>query len=297
MRTLSVSSALLVALALTGCSSSSLTAPAAADVDVQPDPAVTPLDPTEEAPADQTEQPADEPEAPEAPEPPEAPQDPDPPESTTTQTPPPAPEPLECGPNAFEQAGACECATDYTVCDASDESIGCCAFGTDTFAVTFVRATVLPYADAAEQDPWDWSGFVPGWVQDLVEIVAVYFVEDATDWVDLLDYVYAFAPELLEGSTPPDPAIDVEVAGDHVFSTETQDDTLEPVWNETAILTVGAGEDLVLDYHDVDWDFDDHILTVGLTRTDLQWLAGLGELTFEGSDGLYDFTIVVEPIF
>ncbi len=294
MRTVLLSALVLFA----GCSSSSLTAPAAADGALQPHEPAT--DTPEQVPGETTDTTEDEtpPEEPPAEDPPSD----DPPESTPADdpadpTPPPPPAPLECGPNALDAGGFCECVTDYTVCDASDPGMGCCAFGTDTFEVTFVRANVLPYADVADQDPWDWNGWVPGWMQDLIELVAVYFVEDATDWVDLLDYVYAFAPELLEGSTPPDPAIDVDVAGDRVFESSQQHDTLEPVWNETGVLTVPGSSDVLVRYHDVDFDFDDTILEVQMNRTDLQWLAGLGELTFEGSDGLYDFTLVIEPVF
>ncbi len=224
-------------------------------------------------------------------EPPQSPIDDEPETEPETE-----PEPLDCGPNSAEVDAACVCDDLYTMCDAAEESIGCCAYGIEAFEVTVVAATILPYADIDDETPWDWSGFVPSWMQELIGQVIVYVDEDAAGWVDVLDYVYQYAPALLSGSTPPDPYVSIELNDTPMYETLVKDNDLEPIWYETETFTVQPSAELTLWYRDSDIDFDDDIDGIYFTQADLQWYAGLGEVTFEGATGAYDLTLKIEPV-
>ena len=204
-------------------------------------------------------------------------------------------EDIECGPNSIESGDSCECLEPYTWCAEGDYELGCCAWGIETFTVTMVSANVLPYADD-EQTPWDWDGGVPSWVVDLV-IVLSEFEEDAADWFDYLAAVEEWAPELLAGSVPPDVYVTYEINEETLWTSSTEDDTIEPYWAEDETLTLDARTDLTIWWMDEDLTWDDTIEGAVLTLDDLQWLAGLGDVTFSGSYGLYDFTLAIEPVY
>jgi hypothetical protein len=204
-------------------------------------------------------------------------------------------EDIECGPNSIEAGDSCECLEPYTWCAEGDYELGCCAWDIDTFTVTMVSANVYPYADD-DQTPWDWDGGVPSWVVDLVVILAEY-EEDAADWFDYLAAVEEWAPELLAGTVPPDVYVTYEIDEETYWTSSTEDDTIEPYWAEDETVTLDARTDLTIWWMDEDLTWDDTIEGAVLTLDDMQWLAGLGDITFTGSYGLYDFTLAIEPVY
>lgn len=71
------------------------------------------------------------------------------------------------------------------------------------FGFKLLTARISPDKGEPANNPWDWNGSLPGWVQDLiVEAVELWKGGQAANLTDLL---LTYAPELLDGVVPPDP--------------------------------------------------------------------------------------------
>ena len=204
-------------------------------------------------------------------------------------------EEITCGYNAAPAGrSSCECETHYEWCDNSQTD--CCAFGTDTFKFTVRRAGFLPYKGPDSEEPWDWDGDVPNWLIDAMNILGV-FVPEAASMAEVLGLVDEYAPELLEGTVPPDPYIEYWINDEVVDASPTEDNTYEPNWRDTTKVRLGRNDTLYVVFVDEDLTFDDEADSIYAGQEDLQWLAGRGPLTMEGPYYLFDIVFEVEPVW
>lgn len=203
------------------------------------------------------------------------------------------PEPPTCGVNAHAAGNGCACDAMFDPCD--DYPDNCCAYWTDEFAVTIVSAIIDPYKDAETLQPWDWDGDVPDWLFDALDLLQIAY-PDAATIEEVLDLVDQYAPDLLQGTVPPDPFVDFVINEVAQVRTSVQADTIEPVWNEWGAVRIGAQETLYLDFFDEDLVFHDLIETIPMTLADAQHLAGPGTWTLDRWGRLFQVTFRVDPL-
>ncbi len=204
------------------------------------------------------------------------------------------PPPLVCGWNAQSDGqGGCECLGLYDFCSNDPLEVDCCALWTQTFDVELIEAFVLPYNPATDE-PWDWDGTIPtGLLDGIQDVEAV--VPSATDFEDVLDAAALYAPDLLSGSTPPDPFVEL-VLGFSVQATSVAiDNAYDPYWGWALNLTVQPSEVFTFEFTDEDFVFDDAIGSLSMNLTTLQALAGRGPVALPGADGLYGAIFEVAP--
>jgi hypothetical protein len=136
----------------------------------------------------------------------------------------------------------------------------------------------------SEGEPWDWNGSIPDWIFDLggelltiLTWINTVFPEpslvSATAGLDafleIAELIDQYAPELMEGSTPPDPDVypfmlDKQGYAYGLGDSLQWDDTYELALEATALdinTYAGVGfdlEDLDAYYHDSMGDWHDH---------------------------------------
>lgn len=196
----------------------------------------------------------------------------------------------ECGANSIGGAGSCACLPGYDPCDFS--SAECCAWSATQFSVFVNSARITPFKPDSQQ-PWDWDGNVPDWLLQGVALLANFYPE-AVVWSEVLTKVDEYAPELLEGTVPPDVylVIEQESAPTEAYSS-TQFNTYEPRWDEGLTGLHVAGGDILVRFYDEDLEFDDYIDGVRLDRESLRRHAGHGPTSYEFRTGLFEVTITV----
>jgi hypothetical protein len=198
--------------------------------------------------------------------------------------------PPDCGFAAHPEGRACVCDEGFAACPEEDDS--CCSTATE-FEVTIGEIMVSPY-DPTTDAPWDWDGRLPGWLVDLIGAAAVYLT-GTPPVAGVVQWLAAEAPELLDGTVPPDPYLWILRGETEVSDSPVEEDTyyarldhrFELAWN---------GRPWVMEAWDDDVGFDDAIDHVDLFLEDLQALAGRGETEILWEGGLYQFTIRVEPM-
>lgn len=204
---------------------------------------------------------------------------------------------VSCGVNAEpDGAGDCRCEDRYSWCDDGTED--CCAYDTSTFELRMISAVVVPYKDAGDLEPWDWDGDVPDWLIEALEILGE-LVPEAQTAAEVARLVDEYAPELLDGTVPPDPYLEATLGSsqDLFQAISTQDDTYDLWWNRVWRVTLTRSYDLNVWVSDEDLAFDDEIQGFYLTLEDLQWAAGRGEFTAQHLGNLFEVSFAVEPVW
>jgi hypothetical protein len=197
----------------------------------------------------------------------------------------------------------------------------CGVDGGSAFRVEVRNAFIFPYKPETEE-PWDWDGDIPDWLIDLTnqigEIAASPQLLTAAEIMEVVDEV---APLILEGTTPPDPILEVVAALDEAVTTttstlfggttytwtyasypfgemDTYDDTYEPRFDQVVEIDLFPDETLWLDVTDEDLALHDYVGSVGLKLRDLRALARCGPTTLRApsNSGLYSVGLVVEPL-
>ena len=202
---------------------------------------------------------------------------------------------VECGYNAQPDGdGDCECVTRYEWCGEGTDD--CCAFATNTFRFTVHSAGFLPYKGPDSEEPWDWDGDVPDWLIEALELLG-YAVPEAATMAEVLDLVDEYAPQLLEGTVPPDPYIEYWIDDELYDASPTEDNTYEPAWRDTSVVSLRRNETLWVVFVDEDIYYDDEADAVYAEQEDLQWLAGRGALQMPGPYYLFNLRFQVEPVW
>jgi hypothetical protein len=146
-----------------------------------------------------------------------------------------------------------------------------------------LRLFIRPYVTdehkpGQEGEPWDWDGDVPDWVfnfaTELLNILdwlsAIYpepnlmaAAAGIDTFFELASLIDEYAPELLEGTVPPDPNLYAYMVDDEGYTHHPWPD-LELEWDDTYEVSVsGSGIDMLqyvgfgLDLEDMDLYFDD----------------------------------------
>ena len=153
-----------------------------------------------------------------------------------------------CGLNSFEaEDGGCVCETGYAECP--DASADCCPADFEVFQVRLVGMTIHPLKP--DGSPWDWDGDIPDWLIDIAALIGTVEPNAAT-LAQVLEAVDEVAPELLEGTVPPDPFVSYWHGDTFLFEDLVFDDTYD---NFTGVdfgeVDLGRGE-LYLDVYDED---------------------------------------------
>jgi len=202
---------------------------------------------------------------------------------------------VECGWNAEPTpSGDCSCVDDYEWCDWDTDGIDCCAYSTNSFRLVIGEAKVIPYKNAENREPWDWDGNVPDWLLQAVDLLSDFY-PDAAAWSEVLQLVDEYAPELLEGTVPPDPFVEVYIEDEFLGATSTDDDTIEPYWNQEAQVTLGSSELVWLVFQDEDLQLDDLIQEVSMDLLFLQETAGRGWQDYTDLGNVFELTVAAEP--
>ena len=180
----------------------------------------------------------------------------------------------------------------------TDTDADCGAPAATQFSVVIWNVTVMPYKP--DGDPWDWDGSVPDWLLDLIEILGDVIPQAATA-AELLAYVDEYAPELLEGTVPPDPYLEVasEIGGKEFVWGYT--DTFANTYEAPFEVTLGdpwfqpdPSEVIWIRAWDEDVVWDDEIGSVWLDRTSLREWANCGPLVWHNDDPTYSGLFEVE---
>lgn len=172
--------------------------------------------------------------------------------------------------------------------DAPDD---CCAYFTDTFEIGLVSAKLNPYKDP--QNPWDWDGDVPNALLNALDILA-YLVPETEVFSEVADAVDEFAPELLEGTVPPDPYFQI-VMGTDVVQSSGKKDTYEPVWNEGTAVRF-TDKPMYIFVYDEDLLFDCDVPEgLAITEEDAAHFAG-GSWVLYHWGKLFELTFYVNPV-
>ena len=203
-------------------------------------------------------------------------------------------DPIECGVNARERGGDCECDDHYDWCD--DGSEDCCAYDARAFNVTVHQVVYSPFNPNFYDEPWDWDGDIPDWMTDLVDIFANVYPELETV-SQLAEWVEEYAPELLEDYVPPDPVFEIYDGEEVVYVSDSKSDNYEPNFSETFRIDPSGNQDIAIMFWDEDAAFDDEATAFALGRDDMAWFAGRGELTGIYWDAIYAVTWEVEPVW
>lgn len=159
------------------------------------------------------------------------------------------------------------------------------------FRVIVKSVEILPFKPETGE-PWDWDGDIPDALIDAVDTLALLSGNGAV-YGEILRQADEIAPELLEGTVPPDVFITFEhydpIEDETVDTRETRvvSDTLTPTFAD-ALFEVSflEGDVLIIQFIDKDLAFDDDIATFLLDLETLQSLAG-NEWAFEGPDPLF----------
>lgn len=170
------------------------------------------------------------------------------------------------------------------------------------FRVFIDEFVVDPYKP--DQQPWDWDGTVPDWLLTSIGILAQVIEHPYLQTADaILNAIDEHAPDLLDGTVPPDPQLWVNIDGGTygyypLGSVDTDDDTYTPAFYSAVDITLYPGEVLYIDLWDEDLTFDDEIGSEPFTEEDLRYYAGCGTLTFAGwpGTGIYSFQVEVVPL-
>jgi hypothetical protein len=203
-------------------------------------------------------------------------------------------EPLDCGFNAYDDGGSqCECAAHYSPC--RDDAKSCCAYDASSFTLTVVGADVMPFnADGAG---WDWDGDVPDWMIDVANLVGLFSVEAATI-AEVLEYTDELAPEVLEGTVPPDPFFEVwEGEDDQVDVSWTVDNDFSARWEMQSWVAPTNQKDIYLWFRDEDLLLHDDIALGIMPRDTFETVAGWGPVEFRDIGMLFSLTVEIEPNF
>lgn len=202
-----------------------------------------------------------------------------------------------CGYNAEPSAsGECECVGEYTWCEFEGEEENCCAYFTHDFSFELISVKVAPYKDEATQSPWDWDGDLPDWLLAALDLLAYYYPNAAT-WAAVLDLIDTYAPELLEGTVPPDPYVQFyDDRDDFLYETDALGDTYEPYVGVSMQVSLIADERFSFWVIDEDALFDDDIQGILVDLPALQLLAGRGDFAIQSTDlNLFEMNLRVEP--
>ena len=161
---------------------------------------------------------------------------------------------------------------------------------------------ILPYK-IGTSNPWDWDGDIPDWLIEATGLIADALkdprIKAAEEVLELID---TYAQELLEGTIPPDPILEVVVAdSEYEYSAgpvDTDDNTYEPWFGVYYDLELLPGETLWLDLIDEDLIADDYIGSELFTEQDLKDFAGCGPTVFTGypEESIYLFQVEVEAL-
>jgi hypothetical protein len=128
-----------------------------------------------------------------------------------------------CGLNSVQaEDGACVCETGYGECP--DGSSDCCPTGFDVFEVRLVDMTIHPLKP--DGSPWDWDGDIPDWLIEVAGLIGTVEPHAAT-LAEVLQLVDEVAPELLEGTVPPDPFVAYWHGDRFLFEDRVFDDTYD----------------------------------------------------------------------
>ena len=201
--------------------------------------------------------------------------------------------PPDCGWNSYvDSSNECACEPGYEWCDAFSAEMDCCSTS-NTFDVWITEANIQPWKDNASGEPWDWTGSLPDGLGSVIgNLVSVY--AGATDFGEVIDAVLDLAPSLMSASVPPDAVFYAYEATYPIHESITIDNTVEPYWDERLDVLLYDGEELQLDFCDVDAVFDDQIQTVRLDLGELQEYAGRGPVVLRDVGRLWSLTIEVE---
>lgn len=181
-----------------------------------------------------------------------------------------------CGFNAQPSGWDCACIEHHDWCD--DERVDCCAFDADYYLVTVHEVVVAPYKYLEDEVPWDWDGDIPDWLIDALGLIGYYY-PDARTASEVLDLIDEYAPELLEGTVPPDPYFEVyDRDGDAQHASGVFDDTYEAPFGESFRVSPQRDDDAILYFWDEDIAFDDEVQGFYLTPDGLAWASGRGEI-------------------
>ena len=202
--------------------------------------------------------------------------------------------PIACGVNAREQSGDCECDDHYDWCD--DGSDDCCAYDARAFNVTVHEVVYAPLNPNWYDEPWDWDGDVPDWMIEVMDALSYVYPDFATA-AELARWVDEYAPELLEGTVPPDPVFEIYDGDEVVYVSDSWGDDYEPNFRETFRIDPSGNRDMAILFWDEDPALDDEATMFSLGRDDMAWFAGRGEMTGIYWDAIYAVTWEVEPVW
>ncbi len=180
----------------------------------------------------------------------------------------------------------------------------------------WVDSVVIHPLNPGTGEPWDWNGEIPDWLLEatasLGEALASTELMTAAEILQLVD---EYAPELLEGTVPPDPIVTAtrffpSSSGSSAWSTtytyttfgyttttdvsfNLADDTYEPALGMQFDVRPSDGGELWIDLDDEDLAIDDWIGTVPLDEATLASVAGCGVVDVPGMDGIYSAQVEV----
>ena len=201
---------------------------------------------------------------------------------------------VECGANAVRQDGACECRDEYTWCEGSRED--CCAYDAAYFDVTVHEVVLAPYNYLYYDQPWDWDGDVPDWLLDALDAISLLY-PDVGSVAELADLVDEYAPELLEGTVPPDPFFEVyDDPGEITYTSETWGDSYDASFEQAFRVYPEDGTGMLY-FWDEDLAFDDEVQALSLPQDDLAGASGRGVLEGALWGNVYWLSIEVDAAF
>jgi hypothetical protein len=209
----------------------------------------------------------------------------------------------ECGLHAYARdATSCECDSGYVICPTYTEH--CCSTAT-TFELLVLEAAVFPYKVDDNQKPWDWNGDVPNWIIQLASLLSdeidmafqSTLIPAGTIAVKLLELTDEHAPDLLEGSIPPDPYLWIVDDADRLLAESGYyPDSIDPSWTTRVDVELDRRTDAIhIEVWDSDVLSDDFIGWLSLDLEDFQLLQGAGPRSFQGQRGVAEMTIEVLP--
>ena len=156
-----------------------------------------------------------------------------------------------------------------------------------TFELSVNSAEILPFKPGTKS-PWDWDGDIPDFLIDALEFLEMLTMS-GTQYAEILKKVDEIAPQILEGTVPPDVFIRFQLVDNNVgetigsYESATVDNTLRPVFEDARVeVSMDPSLTLWISFVDRDIAFDDLIQSFPLSLEDLQWLAdGQWELNSE----------------